>query len=341
MCRWCSFIPEAAYRALSRDPEVEPALRAQLRRGSRVDAQVVKLREANRIMAAAGPRLAPQATPFPVPRFPVFDARHGNVLPGQPVADPMQSADAVVVGAVSLAEHVARFFAADFDRNSFDHGGGAMQSTVHFLMKPGQAKWSGSQVLFSDGDGSLFLDPTLSDDLVAHEWGHAVVGTTVQLSNLNNEAGALNESLADVFGAMFRQWRAGQGFEAADWKMGMDLIGPGLRARGITCIRDMADPGAPHCILPQPVTYSGIQWPAKPHLASGVPNRAFYLACRQVGGNSWQTIGQVWYRAIIASGRVPGMTLSDFASRTRNGAQTSFGAATAAAVDQAWLEVGL
>lgn len=341
MCRWCNFIPEAAYRALSRDPEVEPALRARLRRTARVDAQVVKLREANRIMAAVGPRLAPQATPFPTPSLPVFDARGASVLPGQPVADPMQSADPAVASAASLAGQVARFFAAEFDRNSFDHGGGAMQSTVHFLMQPGQARWSGSQVLFSDGDGSLFLDPTLSDDLVAHEWGHAVVGTTVQLSNLNNEAGALNESLADVFGAMFRQWRAGQSFGAADWKMGTDLIGPGLRARGTTCIRDMADPRAPHCILPQPVTYAGIEWPAKPHLASGVPNRAFYLACRQVGGNSWQTIGQVWYRAIIASGRVPGMTLSDFASRTRSVAQTSFGAATATAVDQAWREVEL
>ena len=43
------------------------------------------------------------------------------------------------------------------------------------------------------------------------------------------------------------------------------------------------------------------------HINSGIPNRAFALAARAIGGPSWERPGQVWYAALTggASRRRP------------------------------------
>jgi hypothetical protein len=33
------------------------------------------------------------------------------------------------------------------------------------------------------------------------------------------------------------------------------------------------------------------------HINSGIPNRAFALACREVGGYAWEKVGKIWYVA--------------------------------------------
>jgi Zn-dependent metalloprotease len=33
------------------------------------------------------------------------------------------------------------------------------------------------------------------------------------------------------------------------------------------------------------------------HINSGIPNKAFYNAANDLGGNSWQTPGQIWFKA--------------------------------------------
>lgn len=38
------------------------------------------------------------------------------------------------------------------------------------------------------------------------------------------QPGALNESISDVFGSMFRQWRAHQLMDKADWLIGADIM---------------------------------------------------------------------------------------------------------------------
>lgn len=40
------------------------------------------------------------------------------------------------------------------------------------------------------------------------------------------QPGAHNESISDVFGSMFRQWRAHQLMDKADWLIGADIMGP-------------------------------------------------------------------------------------------------------------------
>ena len=78
-----------------------------------------------------------------------------------------------------------------------------------------------------------------------------------------------------------------------------------------------------------------------PHYSSGPPNLAFCLACKGVGGKSWEKVGQVWYRAMTGFGPSPKMTMKAFAKRTRELAGSMFDKKVAGAVDLAWKTVGL
>src|ERR1043166_2492131 len=120
-------------------------------------------------------------------------------------------------------------------------------------------------------------------------------------------------------------------------------MGPTATAKGFTCLRDMANPAAKHCLAPQPTQYSQLTPGMDPHFTSGPPNLAFYTACMHFGGKSWETIGQVWYRALTGFGPTPNMKMKPFADRTRQLAHTMYSGtpAVAAAVDQGWKHVGL
>ena len=40
------------------------------------------------------------------------------------------------------------------------------------------------------------------------------------------------------------------------------------------------------------------------HINSGIPNHAFYLAAKALGGHAWERAGLIWYRA-LTSGTLP------------------------------------
>jgi Zn-dependent metalloprotease len=197
-------------------------------------------------------------------------------------------------------------------------------------------------MIYGDGDGSIFVDFTRGNDVIGHELTHGVTQHSLQLA-YSGDAGGLNESISDCFGSMFRQWEAKQDVKKADWLIGRDIMGPGAKKRGFTCLRDMADPAAKHCLAPQPTKYSQVTPGMDPHYASGPPNLAFYTACATLGGYSWAKIGQVWYHSLTGFGPMPNMTMKTFAARTRQGAHTLYpgDAAVFAAVDTGWKKVGL
>jgi bacillolysin len=89
------------------------------------------------------------------------------------------------------------------------------------------AFWNGSEAFFGRA-----LD--LGDDVVGHELSHGVVQHTANLFMLY-QAGAINESMADVFGEIIDQ-RNNRGSDAAtrDWLIGEDT--------SIGAIRSMANP---------------------------------------------------------------------------------------------------
>ena len=155
-------------------------------------------------------------------------------------------------------------------------------------------------------------------------------------------AGGLNESLSDVMGSLFRQWSGGQDVTRADWLIGADIMGPMARARGFTCLRDMARPGGAHCLAPQPFHVRDYRTGMDPHESSGIPNQAFYSAAIAYGGNAWDVMGKLWYHAMTRRPS-PNMRFATFANRTRRAAKVLYPAnpAVLAAVNKGWADVGL
>src|SRR5262249_9715166 len=162
------------------------------------------------------------------PAITVYNCAHGNTLPGTPVANPGSSSDATAKRAFVETSAVADFYQKLFGRNSVDNAGKTLLSSIHYSVNYNNAFWNGSQMTYGDGDGNIFIDFTKADDVIAHELTHGVTQYSAGL-NYTNQAGGLNESVSDVFGSMFRQWRARRGRRAAGLPSGQE--GQGARAR--------------------------------------------------------------------------------------------------------------
>lgn len=336
----CEFVPREALERLAQDAALPQATRQDLVNTAAVDAEMRKMRVQARTLLRAAEGIAPAgfAALAAAPAVSVFDCQNTRTLPGAPVARPGQSPDPSIRSAHDETREVANFLSQVFGRNSIDGAGMTLMSSVHFGVRYNNAMWNGLQMIYGDGDGQIFVDFTQGRDVIAHELAHGVTQHTLQLAYAN-EPGGLNESMSDVFGSMFRQWRAGQDVHAADWLIGADILGPAARARGFTCLRDMANPAGAHCLSPQIVHYNQYRPGMDPHHSSGAPNLAFQRAAVAAGGVSWDRIGQIWYKAMTA-GRSPQMRMQAFANRTRQIARTQF-PAEFGAVDAAWTHVGL
>lgn len=339
----CSIIPNDVLKRLASDPSLPSSVREGLQSAIAIDKQIRVLREQARklttMTASIPPALAALAAP---PVVTVYDCRHGTALPGVPVNNPGNATDPTAKRTFTETQAVSKFYQTVFGRNSIDGAGMSMQSSIHYDLHFNNAFWNGTQMTYGDGDGQIFVDFTASNDVICHELTHGVTQHSLMLV-YTNEAGGLNESLSDVFGSMFRQWQAGQTVTSADWLIGSDIMGPAARARGYTCLRDMAKPGDPHCLAPQPFHYSRYRPGMDPHTSSGIPNFAFYTAAMAIGGKSWDVLGKVWYDAIISLGAKPNLRMAAFAAATRASATRLYPAKPAifAGVDAGWKAVGL
>ncbi|MDM7856472.1 M4 family metallopeptidase [Cellulomonas alba] len=237
-----------------------------------------------------------------------------------------------------------RLYGGEFDRDSIDGRGMDLVGTVHYARDYDNAFWNGSQMVFGDGDGTLFNRFTIAVDVMGHELTHGVTQYSGGLDD-GDQPGALNESVSDVFGSMVKQFHASpqQTSDEADW-----LIGAGLLASGVhgVALRSLKAPGTAYDdpVLgtdPQPADMTGFVEGGDPHVNSGIPNRAFYLAAVGLGGYSWERAGQVWYEVLTAADRPTGLTFADFAQRTVDAAVKAFGDDAARVVADAWQQVGI
>jgi hypothetical protein len=75
------------------------------------------------------------------------------------------------------------------------------------------------------------------------------------------------------------------------------------------------------------------------HINSGIPNKAFYVTAREIGGFAWEAPGHIWYEALRASG--PNTSFQEFADTTYQKAEQLYGAGSAQqkAVFEGWAEV--
>ena len=153
---------------------------------------------------------------------------------------------------------------------------------VHFGQDYDNAFWNGQQMVFGDGDDDLFNRFTLSLDVIGHELTHGVTEDEAQLVYYR-EAGALNESVSDVFGSLVKQRVLNQTADQADWLIGAELLTDAVDG---VALRSMAHPGTAYddAVLgkdPQPAHMDDFVTTFADnggvHINSGIPNRAFYL----------------------------------------------------------------
>ena len=280
----------------------------------------------------------------------VYTAGNKQVEPGTLVRKEGQAAgkDKDVNNVYDAAGYTWDFYYSMFQRNSVDNKGLKLIQTVHYGKKYDNAFWDGQQMIYGDGDGKIFGSFTNDIDIVGHELTHGVVQYECNLA-YQDQSGALNESLADVFGTMIKQRVLNQDVKTADWLIGENvLLGDTYALRSLkapgTAYKNHPDLGTD----PQPANMSG--YTNDPydnggvHLNSGIPNHAFYLACFNVGGYSWEKVGRVWYSAMCDKKAVtPTATFLDFKNATIAQSDKLFKTdkTVSDAVKKAWDSVGV
>lgn len=310
--------------------------------------QTLRLSRATQQLLERGPRSAPLAMPGFAKQRTIYDAEHRESLPGRVVRGEgaRPGRDVEVNEAYAGLGATFDFFATVFERDSIDDAGMHLDATVHYGRQYDNAFWNGRQMVFGDGDGDLFNRFTISLDVIGHELTHGVTGDEANLVYLG-QAGALNESVSDVFGSLVKQYALGQTAGEADW-----LIGAGLftsKVNGVA-LRSMKAPGTAFDdpVLgrdSQPATMSGYVHTTMDnggvHTNSGIPNHAFYLAAMALGGHAWEKAGRVWYETLRDRRVRQTSTFRQFAVLTAQNAARVFGTDERQAVVAAWKEVGI
>ncbi len=186
------------------------------------------------------------------------------------------------------------YYKTTFSRNSINGSGGNIISVINVSDPSGNgldnAYWNGQFMAYGNGK-TLFKPLAGGLDVAGHEMTHGVVQNTANLE-YNGQSGAINESMADIFGCMM---------DRADWKMGEDIVKPGFYAGG--ALRSLQDPHNGGSSLsdngyqPKKMSeyYSGSQDNGGVHINSGIPNYAFYLFAT---ATTKEKAEQVYYRAL-------------------------------------------
>jgi len=271
---------------------------------------------------------------------------------GQPA-----STDLAVNEADQGAKATADFYQTVFGRSSVDGRGLPLVSTVHYDQSYDNAFWDGGQMVYGDGDATLFDRFTKCVDVIGHELTHGVTQYATHLV-YHNQPGALNESMSDVFGSMVRQKLHNEPSASADWLIGKGLFKaiqhpkPGEHR---TALRSMKAPGTayndPRAIGKDPQPASMTHYMTLPdtdagdfggvHINSGIPNKAFYEAAIGFGGHSWESAGKIWFSVLTGGVLSSTATFEEFRDLTVAAAHTLFGTAGEKVVIKAWAAVAL
>lgn len=250
------------------------------------------------------------------------------------------------------ADTTYRFYSDVLQRDSIDGRGMQLVSSVHYGTAFDNAFWNGTQMVYGDGSGRIFVPGglTAAIDVIAHELTHGVTQYTAGLA-YSKQAGALNESWSDVFGSLVKQYAMSQSVDDADWLIGAGILGTAFTTNK-TALRSMKAPGTANDFDRQPSNMSDyLDLPDDDdprndhggvHLNSGIPNRAFYLVATALSGNAWERAGKIWFRA-LSQGLQSGSDFQAAAEATTAAATELFpdSSEEAGAVQAAWKEVGV
>jgi Zn-dependent metalloprotease len=280
----------------------------------------------------------------------IADAGNTEALPGTIVRREGDSAasDPAVNEAYDGLGETHSFFRHVFARASIDDNNLPLAATVHFGDDYDNAFWDGERMVFGDGDGIVFRRMTASLSVIGHELAH---GVTQHSANLlyQDQAGALNESVSDVFGALVEQRSLGHSTDEASWLIGLGLFTDEVEGEAL---RSLKAPGEAYNddVLgkdPQPAHMRDYVQTSDDnggvHLNSGIPNHAFYLVAKELGGQAWERAGLIWYTALTDGSLTPTADFAAFATATAAAAVALYGDSSVehSAVRAGWTGVGV
>lgn len=189
------------------------------------------------------------------------------------------------------------YYRTTHNRNSLNGKGGTISSVVNVVDEDDgsgldNAFWSGEVMAY--GNGKSLLKPLAGAlDVAGHEMTHGVIQNSANLV-YKSQSGAINESMADVFGVMI---------DRDDWTIGEDIVKSNRFIQG--AVRSLSNPnqGGKNDYGYQPRTMA--QYENLPededndnggvHVNSGIPNYAFYLFATAVTKDKAE---KVYYRAL-------------------------------------------
>lgn len=221
----------------------------------------------------------------PVGAIWTIDAQNARVGDNNMQLSHVTSANGTSWSATAVSAHVNatrcyEYYTTAFGRNSLNGTGGSIISVINILDEDGKgldnAFWNGEFMAYGNGQ-TAFKPLAGALDVAGHEMTHGIVENTARLE-YRNQSGALNESFADIFGALI---------DRDDWLMGEDVTKTTAFPSG--ALRSLQDPNQGGKSLrdrgyqPKIMTqyeylkdteaedYGGV------HINSGIPNYAFYL----------------------------------------------------------------
>lgn len=186
------------------------------------------------------------------------------------------------------------YYKADHARTSIDGEGGTIISVINTPDEDGSALdnafWNGKAMFY--GNGNVAFKPLAgSMDVAGHEMTHGVVEHSANLE-YEGESGAINESMADVFGALM---------DPNDWTIGEEVVKTSVFPSG--ALRSLEDPHngglslSDNGFQPKHMNekFTGSQDNGGVHINSGIPNHAFFLYASAI---TRAKAAKIYYRAL-------------------------------------------
>lgn len=236
------------------------------------------------------------------------------------------------------------YFLDKHERNSIDGIGGTVYSIYNVNNEDGtdmdNAFWGGRAMFYGNGDRAFQSLPRALD-VAGHEMTHGVITSTADLV-YELQPGAINESMADVFGYLIEG-------EANDHRLGEDVVNSQLFRTG--ALRNLRDPNNggnrlgdrgwqpahmnEFVVLPnnEDNDHGGV------HINSGITNRAFYNFSTTTGVGDARA-ERVYYRALTEY-LTRNSQFADLRIAVARAARDLFGAAIETAANDAFAAVGI
>ena len=260
-----------------------------------------------------------------------YDAKNRTRTPGTLWldADNVYNAayDGAAVDAHAYAAQTYDYYKDVHARNSYDGNGAQLISTVHYGRNYNNAFWSGSQMVYGDGDGSTFIPLSGALDVIAHELTHAVTDTTADLI-YQNESRAINVSISYIFGTLVEYHFNNN----PDWQIGEDIYTPSTAGDALRSMADPTENGDPDHYSNR---YIGTSDNGGVHWNSGISNKAAYLLSNggthygvSVAGIGNDKTGKIFYRTLTQY-LTPNSTFSQYRAASVQAATDLYGASSA------------